>query len=95
MANNGIGIAGVAPLTMLLPVRVIGKCSGRVSDIAAAHHVGSRPAGHGRCRQIAASPAANIINLSLGANTACSATEQSAINAAIAAGITGGRGRRQ
>jgi serine protease len=36
---------------------------------------------------IAASPAANIINLSLGANTACSTTEQNAITAAINAGI--------
>jgi serine protease len=87
LANNGIGIAGVAPNTMLLPVRVIGKCSGRVSDIAAAimWAAGQPVSIHGGTTT--ASPAANIINLSLGSNVPCSSTEQSAISAAIAAGI--------
>ncbi|HTW73593.1 MAG TPA: S8 family serine peptidase [Steroidobacteraceae bacterium] len=87
VTNNGIGVAGIAPLTTLLPVRVIGKCAARVSDIAAgilwAAGVGvSLDAG-----TIAASPAANIINLSLAANTPCSQTEQDAINQAIDAGV--------
>ena len=85
--NNGIGIAGIAPLTTVLPVRAIGKCSGRVSDIAAAIMWAAGQPVTVDAGTIAASPAANIINLSLGANTACSATEQSAIGAAIAAGI--------
>jgi serine protease len=87
LTNNGIGIAGVAPLATLLPVRAVGKCSGRVSDIAAAimWAAGQQVAVDGG--NIAASPAANIINLSLGANTSCSATEQSAISAATGAGI--------
>jgi serine protease len=87
LTDNGIGIAGVAPLAMLLPVRAVGVCSGRVSDIAAAimWAAGQQVTVDGG--SIAASPAANIINLSLGANTSCSATEQSAITAAITAGI--------
>jgi serine protease len=88
LTNNGVGIAGVAPDTMLLPVRAIGKCSGRVSDIAAAIMWAAGQAVTVDAGSIAASPAANIINLSLGGNTACSSTEQSAISTAIAAGIT-------
>jgi serine protease len=87
LTNNGIGIAGVAPATMLLPVRAVGTCSGRVSDITAAimWAAGQQVTVDGG--SIAASPAANIINLSLGANSSCSATEQAAITTAIAAGI--------
>jgi serine protease len=84
VANNGIGIAGIAPNTMLLPVRVIGKCSGRVSDIVAGIMWASGQPVSGAS---ASSQKANIINLSLGANTACSMSEMTAINAAIAAGI--------
>lgn len=32
-ANNGIGIAGIAPLAQLLPVRVVGHCGGITSDL--------------------------------------------------------------
>jgi serine protease len=85
--NNGIGIAGIAPLTTVLPVRAIGKCSGRVSDISAAIMWAAGQAVTVDAGSIAASPAARIINLSLGANTTCSSTEQSAISAALAAGV--------
>jgi serine protease len=33
-ANNGYGIAGIAPDASILPVRVIGKCGGYIADIA-------------------------------------------------------------
>ncbi|MFP3534579.1 S8 family serine peptidase, partial [Burkholderia sp. SIMBA_042] len=33
-ANNGIGVAGVSWLGRILPVRVLGKCGGKTSDIA-------------------------------------------------------------
>jgi serine protease len=85
--NNGIGIAGIAPLAMVLPVRAIGKCSGRVSDISAAIMWAAGQPVTVDAGTIAASPAAKIINLSLGANTVCSTTEQSAISAALAAGV--------
>ena len=86
LTNNGIGIAGVAPNTTLLPVRAIGRCSGRVSDIAAAIMWAAGQSVTVDAGSIAASPAAKIINLSLGANVPCSTTEQNAISAAIAAG---------
>jgi serine protease len=87
IANNGIGIAGIAPKTTLLPVRVIGVCSGRVSDIAAGIMWASGQAVTVDAGSITSSPAARIINLSLGANVPCSSTEQSAISAAISAGV--------
>jgi serine protease len=82
--NNGIGIAGIAPATMILPVRAIGVCTGRVSDIAAA----ITWAYGGSVTGVPANPnPANIINLSLGAAQPCSATEQTAVSAAIAANV--------
>jgi len=84
VTNNGIGIAGIAPDTMLEPIRVIGSCTGRVSDIAAA----ITWAYNGTVTGVPANPnPVNIINMSLGAPTACSSTEQDAISAAIAANV--------
>ena len=87
VANNGIGIAGIAPLTTILPVRVIGKCSGRISDIAAAILWSAGIGVTTDAGTIASRPAANIINVSLAAKAACSKTEQDAINQAVAAGV--------
>jgi serine protease len=84
VTNNGVGIAGIAPATMLLPVRVIGVCTGRISDIAA----GITWAYGGTVTGVPVNPyPASIINLSLGAPTACSATEQDAVSDAIAANV--------
>jgi len=84
ITNNGIGIAGIAPATMLLPIRAIGVCTGRVSDIAAA----ITWAYGGAVTGVPTNPSpANIINLSLGAATACSATEQDAVAGALAANV--------
>jgi serine protease len=84
LTNNGIGIAGIAPETMLLPIRAIGVCTGRVSDIAAA----ITWAYGGSVTGVPANPnPANIINLSLGSAQPCSATEQDAVSAAIAANV--------
>lgn len=81
VTNNGIGIAGVAPATMLLPIRAIGVCSGYASDVAAAIIW----AAGGALTGVPVNPnPANIINLSLGAPTACSTTEQGAISIANA-----------
>ncbi|HEY6451720.1 MAG TPA: S8 family serine peptidase [Steroidobacteraceae bacterium] len=84
LTNNGIGIAGIAPQTMLLPIRAIGVCTGRVSDIAAAivWAAGGSVAG----APVNPNPA-NIINLSLGAAMPCSATEQDAVSTALAANV--------
>ncbi|HEY3729727.1 MAG TPA: S8 family serine peptidase, partial [Steroidobacteraceae bacterium] len=85
--NNGIGVAGIAPKARILPVRAIGKCSGRVSDIAAAIMWAAGQPVTVDAGSITSSTPANIINLSLGNNTGCSTTEQNAINAATGAGI--------
>jgi serine protease len=87
VADNGIGIAGIAPMTTLLPVRALGKCTGRVSDIAAAILWAAGIGVAVDAGTIAASPHANIINLSLAAPMPCAQTEQDAINQAIAAGV--------
>jgi serine protease len=82
--NNAQGIAGVNWNSMLLPVRVLGKCGGYISDIAdgmrwAAGLSVVDPS------SINSNPA-KVINLSLGGPGTCSRTEQSAINDVVAAG---------
>jgi serine protease len=90
VANNGIGIAGIAPQTKVLPIRAIGACTGHVSDIAAAIEWASGTAVTGVSQTVTDLDGitfANIINLSLGAATPCSATEQTAITDAVNAGV--------
>lgn len=83
--NNNLGIAGINWGAKILPVRVLGKCGGYSSDIedgmrwAAGLSVPSVPAN---------SNPAKVINLSLGSRGACSTSEQSAIDAVVAAGVT-------
>lgn len=82
-ANDGNGLAGAGWATRILPVRVLGKCGGRDSDIidamrwAAGLPVPGVPANP--------TPAA-IINLSLGGDGACSAAYQSTVDEIIARG---------
>ena len=76
-AGNGIGIAGVAPLARLLPVRVVGKCGGTERDLvdgmrwAAGLEVAGAPLNRNP---------ADVINLSLGSESECSSALQSAID---------------
>ena len=83
--NNGIGVAGINWNAKILPVRVLGKCGGTTSDIidgmrwAAGLSVTGVPNN--------ANPA-KVLNLSLGGDGPCSATEQNAINAIVNAGTT-------
>ncbi len=82
-ANNSLDIAGMDFAAQLLPVRVLGKCGGSLSDVADAVRwaAGLPVAG------VPNNPnPARVINLSLSGDGACSAPEQSAINAAVAAG---------
>jgi len=82
-ANNGIGIAGIGWNVRVQPVRALGKCGGSLSDIAEAIRwaaglpVPGVPAN--------ATPA-SVISLSLGGSDTCSASMQSAVDAAIATG---------
>ncbi len=81
--NNGVGIAGIAWGARIQPVRVLGKCGGWTSDIAAA----IRWAAGGSVDGVPdnATPA-RILNLSLGGSAACDATTQAAITEAVSRG---------
>jgi serine protease len=88
VTNNGIGIAGVAPEVTMISVRVVGSCRGAlISDLAAAILWASGQPVPVSTGNITSSPPADILNISLGATTPCSATEQDAINAALDAGV--------
>ena len=84
LTNNAEGIAGSGWNTLILPVRVLGKCGGIDTDIitgmrwAAGIPVVGAP--------INPTPA-HIINLSLGGSGACSATYQAAVNEITACGV--------
>ncbi|PWH11942.1 MAG: peptidase S8 [Anaerolineae bacterium] len=83
--NNSTGVAGVSWGAKILPVRVLGRCGGYTSDIvdgirwSAGLPVSGVP--------VNTNPA-KVLNLSLGGLGACDATTQSAINDALAAGLS-------
>jgi len=83
--HNARGVAGVAYNARVVPVRVLGKCGGSISDIAdgilwaAGVPVQGTPAN--------ANPA-KVINISFGAPGGCSTTVQSAINSARSMGAS-------
>ncbi len=85
VANNGIGVSGVAYDAKVVPVRVLGKCGGSLSDIAdgivwaAGGSVPGLPANE---------HPAQVINMSLGGEGECGAIYQEAINFARSAGAT-------
>lgn len=85
VTNNGFGVAGAAPDAQVLPVRVLGKCGGFLSDItdaivwAAGGEVPGIPVN---------ADVAEVINMSLGGGGACGAVYQSAIDFAVSQGST-------
>ncbi|HSX59071.1 MAG TPA: S8 family serine peptidase [Tahibacter sp.] len=84
LANNASkGIAGMAHHAKIVPVRVLGRCGGTVSDIAEALIWASGGAVSGT--PVNANPA-SVLNLSLNAPGSCSTTMQDAIDAAVANG---------
>lgn len=81
--NDGIGIAGIDWNAKILPVRAIGKCGGRRSDMLDA----IRWAAGVEDPALPPNPTpARIINLSLGVDDLCTVADQNAIDEAIAAG---------
>jgi serine protease len=82
---NATGVAGVAPGAKVVPVRVLAKCGGSLSDIADAIVWASGGA-------VAGIPAnanpAQVINMSLGGSGACGSTYQAAIDSAVSRGTT-------
>ncbi len=85
--NNGVGVAGVNWHVKVQPVRVLGKCGGTMVDINDA----IRWAAGLPVPGVPANPTpAKVINMSLGGGAPCSASPatQSAINDALAKGVT-------
>jgi serine protease len=85
VTGNATGVAGVAPNAKVVPVRVLAKCGGSLSDIAdaiiwsAGGTVSGIPAN--------ANPA-KVINMSLGGSGSCGTTYQAAIDSAVSRGAT-------
>ena len=83
LTNNGEGVAGVAYLSWLQHVRVLGTCGGTLADIAD----GMVWASGGQVPGVPANPTpARVLNLSLGGISACGTTYQAAINSARSRG---------
>ena len=81
--NNGVGVAGVNWQAKILPVRVLGKCFGYLSDIID----GMRWAAGLSVSGVSANTnPAKVLNLSLGGIGTCGSAEQGAINAVNATG---------
>ena len=76
LMNNAKGGTGVAPAAQIVPVRVLGKCGGYMSDVvdamrwAAGMTISGVPAN---------TRPAHVLNLSLGASGSCSNTFQQAV----------------
>jgi len=84
LTNNGEGVAGTGWNTLILPVRVLGKCGGTDSDIIAGMRWAAGIAVPGT--PVNPTPA-QIINLSLGGSGACSPAYQQAVDEIAARGV--------
>jgi subtilisin family serine protease len=83
--NDSFGVTGVSPGVRLQTVRVLGKCGGFLSDVAA----GITWASGGSVPGAPANPTpAKVLNLSLGSDGSCPAAYSSAISGAISRGAT-------
>jgi len=87
-SNNAAGVAGGAWDVTIVPVRALGRCGGKLSDIndAIRWAAGAIPARDALGNELWNSHPADIINLSIGLFGPCPVSMQSAINDAVAAG---------
>jgi serine protease len=86
--NNSAGVSGGAWNVTIVPVRALGRCGGKLSDIndAIRWAAGTIPARDAQGKELWNSKPADIINLSIGLFGPCPVSMQSAINDAVAAG---------
>ncbi|MGP5073534.1 S8 family peptidase [Arthrobacter rhombi] len=85
MTDNSKGVAGVAPTAKVVPVRVLARCGGSLSDISDAIVWASG----GNVSGVPSNPnPADVINMSLGGGGACGYTYQNAINSAVSRGTS-------
>jgi serine protease len=85
--NNGVGMAGVAPDAMILPLRVLASCGGWDSDIIASMlWAAGLPTG---ATQATNPHPARVLNLSLGASgdPVCPESYQTVVDQVVAAGV--------
>ncbi len=89
LSNNGSGVAGGAWNVKIVPVRALGKCGGRLSDIndAIRWAAGTIPEFDELGNEIWNENPADIINLSIGLFKTCPASMQDAIDAVTAEGV--------
>lgn len=83
ITNNGQGVAGVAPGAFILPVRVLGKCQGYMSDIVEGMYWAAGLTTSATTGLSANAYPAQVLNLSLGGTDPCSQTEQDAVTTII------------
>ena len=88
-SNNGAGVAGGAWNVKIVPVRALGKCGGRLSDIndAIRWAAGLIPAEGTDGSEIWNDNPADIINLSIGLFEYCPASLQDAIDSVTERGV--------
>ena len=85
--DNGIGVAGIAPMSKVIHARVLGTCGGSLTDVAdAIRWAAGLPVPVGSATPTPLITPARVINLSLGGTGACVSYMQSAVTAARAAG---------
>ncbi|MEM7768377.1 MAG: S8 family serine peptidase [Pseudomonadota bacterium] len=89
LSNNSSGVAGGAWTVTVVPVRALGKCGGRLTDIndAIRWAGGLVPAFDSQGSEIWNENPADIINLSIGLFEFCPASLQEAINAVTERGV--------
>jgi serine protease len=89
VSNNGNGVAGGAWNVKIVPVRALGKCGGRLSDIndAIRWAGGLIPEYDELGNEVWNDNPADIINLSIGLFRFCPASMQDAINAVTERGV--------
>ncbi len=87
-SNNSAGIAGGAWTVKIVPVRALGKCGGRLSDIIEAIRWagGTVPAEDALGNEVWNENPADIINLSIGLFEICPASLQDAIDSVVERG---------
>ncbi len=86
--DNHIGMASVGRNTMVLPVRVLGKCGGSDSDIIAAMYWAAGLAIPGDTTAPVNPHPAQVISMSLGKSGSCPASYTDVFNALEAAKVT-------
>lgn len=89
--DNGIGMAGTGRNTMVLPVRVLGRCGGFDDDIQAGMRWAGGLSNTAGCTTVSATcnpNPARVINLSLGSSGTCSTAYRTLISELNAAGVS-------